>query len=356
MIPRKPCHGPSLSPLSGKRGLGFLNNKNTSFRNQNLHHKNVFQSQYYKKTMPRLYSKKINVDEFTEEEFEKHNAARFPKEDQPQEVNYSGPETLRVAYVMDRIPIISREEHPIEMAWNDHSTELRQEKSRHKYRDFWQFYENWKPVYEHQQKEENKSKKKKKKKKQDEGKKIRGPDKWIKIQDPEPSELSKHRWINKSGEKQKEERRFAQTFRPPPRYTISDFEDVRSTFLRQLHRRLFFIVLNPETGKWQFPSTVRTNPLTMRQAVENLHREHFGWDLYAYFLSNAPIGHWVNPEDSNDMTFFYHCLYVTGEIPEENWDDWALVTRHELQEYDMEDGYHSVIKRMLPEGFESVGT
>jgi len=78
--------------------------------------------------------------------------------------------------------------------------------------------------------------------------------------------------------------------------------------------------------------------------------------LNAYFISHSPIAHYKNPKDSNDLVFFYHCLYIGGRPPlkklASKWADHAWVTRQELQDYEFcDEAYKKIAYDSLWEGF-----
>lgn len=78
--------------------------------------------------------------------------------------------------------------------------------------------------------------------------------------------------------------------------------------------------------------------------------------LNAYFLTHHPIAHYVTPNNQQDKTFFYHCLYLNGRPPfkklQAKWADHAWVTRQELLDYEFVDAeYKKVAYDMLWEGY-----
>lgn len=144
------------------------------------------------------------------------------------------------------------------------------------------------------------------------------------------------------------------TWNPAPRYTQADMDDDRHSLNRKLTHRLYLIVKDKETKKWMFPSTIRKNPFNMRLMVQTFLHKQMGHRCAYYFLANHPMAHYVNPEDPNDKTFFYHCLFLKGRPPlkqmekEYGYEDHAWVTRQEILEYDMvDDHYKEICHKML---------
>lgn len=68
----------------------------------------------------------------------------YPEHDLPQPVTYNGPETLRVAYVMDRLPKLMDEEHPFEQEMQDLTEQNSKFYARTQWTSFFEYYKEWK--------------------------------------------------------------------------------------------------------------------------------------------------------------------------------------------------------------------
>lgn len=273
----------------------------------------------------------------------------IPKEDMPKPVIYNGPETLRVAYVLDRVPKLTPENHALEYEFMDLFLEKNNQKARHKWTSFPEYYEKWKEL--------------KRKQKKPKGGSASKLDEIVYV--PDPPEPTRKQWIERQRMMDGRTTRtpyadnWIKTWWPERRYTQADFDDNRYALNRKYTDRLFLIVKDGRTGKWKFPEGVRENPYTMRQACQIKFEADMDRRCAGYFMSHTPMAHYQNPENELDKTFFYHVLYLVGRPPfkrlsrVEHWADHAWVTRHEILEYDfVDEHYKETVYNMLSEGYD----
>jgi len=80
----------------------------------------------------------------TKEEIDKKGyKTPIPEKDIPKEVIYNGPETLRVAFCLERLPRLGNESHPIEKEMNELQRNNMNYYARHKWFDFTEYFEEW---------------------------------------------------------------------------------------------------------------------------------------------------------------------------------------------------------------------
>lgn len=68
----------------------------------------------------------------------------YPEHYKPSFVEYNGPETLRVAYVLDRNPICTPETHPVQQDMQNLMIENGNYYARHEYTSFTEYWPAWK--------------------------------------------------------------------------------------------------------------------------------------------------------------------------------------------------------------------
>ncbi len=219
------------------------------------------------------------------------------------------------------------------------------ERARHNWPSFLEYFEEWKKLKAKQKKSGNK--------KQD----------MIQVPNKPPMTEKQRIEYNRTfglGYLTPTSETWLKTWQPQRRLNEADFNDNRYSILRRQTSRLYFIVKDTKSGKWKFPDVVRANPLSMRFAAQLRFQQDMNRRVLAYFIAHTPIGHYENPQNSNERTFFFHCLYISGRPPfkkmENEWSDHAWVTRQELLEYEFaDDQYKRAIYNMLYDGYQIYG-
>eukprot|EP01080_Neovahlkampfia_damariscottae_P002804 gene2804-4212_t len=218
----------------------------------------------------------------------------YPKEHLPQPTIYDGPEILKVSYILDRNPICTHSEHPLEVEMGNEQQKEKSYYSRNKYHHFEDYFEAWKSEKDKLEKKLNK----KKKKNQD----FSGEFASIKVPDPKYSEKEKVEIFRLLGKKEgsKTATELLKKFNPMPRYTLDDLEDNRHSLNRKLMNNLYLIVKDKVSKKWKFPETIRKNPETLRLAIENKLLHDFNEKVYGKFLAHHPLCHLELSKDEKE--------------------------------------------------------
>ncbi|KAL9647175.1 hypothetical protein ABK040_004891 [Willaertia magna] len=272
----------------------------------------------------------------------------IPEKDIPKEVNYTGPETLRVAFCLERLPRLANDIHPLEKEMSELQKNNMNYYSKHKWLDFTEYYEEWLKI--------------KKKQENQKGAKKEGPDVHIKVPDPqEMTEKQRMEYEKSQGKGYMTESTdyWLKNWKPQRRFTKDDFNDNRKSINRQLENRLYLIFKDKETGKWLFPHTIRKNPHTMRSAAQEFFTKTMSNRVHGHFIGYAPTAHYVNPNNPLDMTFFYRVMYIGGVPPFKalapQFSDHAWVTRHQFDDYEfIDEEYKDVIFHMLYDGMQPI--
>ena len=188
-----------------------------------------------------------------------------------------------------------------------------------------------------------------------------GPESHIRVPDPpEMSEKQKLEYERSQGKGYMTEGSdyWIKNWKPQRRWTKDDFNDNRKSLNRQLENRVYLIFKDKETGKWKFPDTIRTNPHTMRSAVQEFFVKTMKSRVNGHFISYSPTAHYVNPSNPMDKTFFYRVIYIGGVPPFKQmaeFSDHAWVTRHQLDDYEFTDEtYKDVAFHMLYDGMQYI--
>lgn len=142
-----------------------------------------------------------------------------------------------------------------------------------------------------------------------------------------------------------------------PRVTADDAANNRRSLNRALPHRLFLLLQDKASGKWNFPMGRWSEGQTMRECAESEFRKAVGDDLDAWVIGNAPSGHtkvhYNEPRDGfhGEKTFFYRAQYLGGELKYDDQlvNDFVWVTKDEISEYLEEDTYHALDPMLLHE-------
>lgn len=261
----------------------------------------------------------------------------------PEPCTYTGNiKDLRSAYVLSRLPTITKDKHPITVLEERLSIKERNREARHSFADFWTYVEAWEKLFRARKSKLGG----KKKKKADKGKigKLRP------IKPRVENRLSSWSTNKLLGRPKIDEAvlHFWNTFQPQMRYTQADFDDNRSTMQRKLMEQLYLIVYDESEKTWKFPDVKLQDRDTLGFAAMRQFHSDMGDSLFGYFDSNAPIGH-VTQGDKT--TFFMSCDYMTGTLPEsylKKYPKYAWVAKNELQDYQFPSNqYLERIQKML---------
>eukprot|EP00898_Chlorokybus_atmophyticus_P001077 jgi/Chlat1/1970/Chrsp158S02281 len=131
-------------------------------------------------------------------------------------------------------------------------------------------------------------------------------------------------------------------YEPAPRVTEDDHNKNTKSLNRALAERLYLVVRGsrPPYNQWHFPFTEHRPAETMRQAAERALRDAVGTSADAYFIGNAPCGHFVHEDGEQahkDMTFFYRAqlldVWTTKLRLLPHLSEYAWVTREETAEF-----------------------
>jgi len=141
-----------------------------------------------------------------------------------------------------------------------------------------------------------------------------------------------------------------ESWKPASRTTEADATgDVRTTW-RKLDRRLFLLVKNKESQKWEFPSTVHEEGETLRDAAERNMKILAGEDAKVYFVGNAPMGHLPAPAD---VTLFFSKVQIMQKDielqPGCGAVDRVWVTKEEIPDWIDNSDLCDLTSRMLGE-------
>jgi hypothetical protein len=264
----------------------------------------------------------------------------IPEADIPQKVIYNGPEKLRAAYVLERIPKIFPPIHPAEFEFEELVHATRQYYSRHQWEDFFDYFEEWKKLKAKAVKE-----------------KFKGH---IVVPNPPKRTGKEHLEFERNQGKNyfsPVRDYWLKTWKPQPMFTQDDFDDNRYSINRCLHKRLFLIFREKATGKWKFPDARRKDPESMRATAQFKFQRDMGKRVLGHFNSHAPLNVYV--KSAVDKTFFYHVFYMGGRPPFEKlsttYDDHAWVTRQQMEEYDfVDEDYKKAVIDMTWDGMEVI--
>jgi large subunit ribosomal protein L46 len=273
----------------------------------------------------------------------------YPKEHLPSPVVYDGPQIFKVSYVLERTPVCTYQEHPLEIELQNETEKENHYYSRNKYHSFEEYYEAWKQEKQVVEKKLNKKKKKN----------LDFTREFANLQVPDPKYTKDdvkniyRMMAKKEGAKAPQE--ILRTFNPMPRYTLDDLEDNRHSLNRKLMNNLYLIVKDKETGKWKFPETVRQNPLTLRLSIEKKFMEDMEGKVVGKFNTHHPFGH--HNVSKNENIYFFRSIFLSGKVTsdliQKQWADFQWVTRQELRDYELEyETSKQMFLDVLEDGFE----
>lgn len=310
-----------------------------------------------KTTISRIFSRSITVIKETD-----HIEYRVPNEMKVNKIEYSGPETFKVGLCIERPLSLIREMHPIEFEMNQLSDKKSGENARHKFGYFDDYYDAWLA--------EKKKSTGDKKKKGAEASAVASKKAVLGFKHPpnpadktpeELAELTRTFGVELTPYKEY----YLNNYQCMPRYSLADQEDNRYSLFRKQASRLYLIVKDPITKFWRFPETVRQNPESfIHSALRQMELECSGEPgskprLFGSFLSFTPGGHYVNPVNSLEKTFFFN-FYIrkdTKALTETTfhdkmksgkwYTDYQWVTKEEFKEYTFEnDKYYQTVYDM----------
>lgn len=269
-----------------------------------------------------------------------------------QNVQYFGPEEIKVSYVVDRMPRAYPEVHPIiqEERLRDNERVYKTARTTHPNWDV--FYQ---AVMDSKKKMEEKGSAGGKKKESSSTTGGNVPPVAIPEEfEPTPEIIMKYGRNFGKEESTMQHEHILRTYNPLPRYTIDDLNDERHSPNRRLSDRLYFIVKEKDTGIWKFPDGIRENPYSLKEACFRRYWEDMHSTMLTWFVANHPISVYVNPLNHLQRTYFFHCLYVSG-LPRfeflEQFDDFQWITREEVKDYQfIDEKYKEIAYDMLLDG------
>lgn len=139
----------------------------------------------------------------------------------------------------------------------------------------------------------------------------------------------------------------AKVFKPNPRITDADREHNTKSLHRRMDLPTYLVVQRHGSDKWTLPTADWVQNETLRESVEKMATQQFGFDLVQYLMGNAPIAHYVK---GNTKTFFFHNLWVSGNVilkDNKSLKDFAWITQEEFPEYGIEEEVVEATNRVL---------